>query len=775
MSVTSLQDQVASFLNKRVVAPKVGGAPSPDLETASVLESLALAFMLQPKAALYSHYLAKNGLVVSIDKEVSAIESLKLTIQDLGNVTYAIKDTKNLARAQAAALQLSLQGQLSSDSNAFERYSVAIDDFLEKQLGKNVKRPGATVMVRPGDEAKESLPSDLSTTEDAHADFLARLYALAVGIPNFLTTPFSALVGENAVYRVKKDLDEITVTLGEDDSGSQSRDVANRLIAGRATIRMTGSSVDISAPVVSTTLRLPPGRLLSGQSIATAAVATTAVGPFTMASGGSLSMTVDGQTVTTSALNQANNAAAILSAAVAYPVSVPPNYHLFLRLDAASGITWLPGVAGSTEDGTFYDANPLGLGHSWFYDQTSATYYKTIKAVLNSGSPIAPPGSTSSLSRSLSNVVTAVNLALGSLGFAAEFVGAGSNRLLISASTPSIAKIAIARSAFMMETQSNGQAGDTGATALVRRSYSNTFHESLGFTSGQVGNSGSTPASRIAAGLSIVFPSLVTSRLTTDDAIEMTTLVSSPGVAIDFTGTWVASLGLVAQYIAESTTVGLLDGSDPASPIGVVDVGDVLQSSTGSSSVSALSTSALTLSAPIRTFSGGITITSALYLVWVEATNQLQSFLSSWVEGPYASGLPTLDRLIAVLIGSPASPRRREALDLLDDLKSQLLSLRSALTTSAATLPRGSASKEKAVVNNTITTFTERKLDRAVDFLLKCQLQDIFELDWQTASYGGNLMKAAADVARQDVRFPDTTKDEGFEVGGTKALRNSNG
>ena len=134
-----------------------------------------------------------------------------------------------------------------------------------------------------------------------------------------------------------------------------------------------------------------------------------------------------------------------------------------------------------------------------------------------------------------------------------------------------------------------------------------------------------------------------------------------------------------------------------------------------------------------------------------------------------------MDRVVAVLIGSPSSPRRNEAIAILDDLKSQLLGLQSSVTSSAATLPQGSASREKATINGIISVFMERRYDRALDLLLRCALQEIFELDWQSASYGGNLMKAAADIAQNDIQFPDTTKDKGFEVGGMRALRNSNG
>lgn len=766
MSVRSLQDQVDSLLNKSVVQPKVGGVASPDVETASVIESLALAMMLQPRSAFYAYYLARNGLTTAINSEVAAIDALKLTIQDLSNNTFAIKDTKALKRAQAAMLQLSTQGQVSSDSNAFDRYNVAVNDFLDKQLSKNIKKPNSTEMVRPGEEAGLALPTDLATVKSAHTVFLDRLYALAVGITNFANTPFSSLVGANVVYRTKKDLDSLVAEIEADESGSQSRDAAVRLIAGRAAVRMLGTSIDLQAPVIDTVRHLPPDQLLSGESPATPAAAATAAGPFVMAPGGSLSMTAGGATVTSFALSQAGNAAAILGDAVTYPVLVPANYHLFLKLEAISGLSWTPGVAGTTEDGTFSE---LTLGSGWTLDG-AGTYFKTFKVVLNSGSTLTTPaGSASPMSMTLANVLSAINTALGSVGSAQEFVAAGSNRILIYGDTK-VQRISIALSSFTMEPQSLGYVGSTGATVLVPRLYTNSFHSSLGFSALPVGETGSTPADRVLQAMQMVFPSLVSFSLGTDGKIVMTSLVTGPGASLAFAGSWAGSLGLSASYQATSSRVLLKNEAGSVSPVGLLDVGDSFICSSGSGTVTALRSDSFEIDSAIPTFTGPITVTSALLRVWSFLDGQVQSFLGPWIDSKFSSDLSSLDQLIAVLIGSPTSPRRSEAIALLDDLRSQLTALQAALTGSQGMLLGASATKEKAALSNVISLFTERKYDRALDLLLQCKLQEIFELDWQSVSYSGALMKAAESVAQADVKFPDLTQDEGFDVQGRREV-----
>lgn len=795
MSTRTLQDQINTLLSKSVILPKVSGVPSPDVETASIIESLALAMMLQPRAAYYAYYLAKNGLVAAINTEIAAIEALKLDIEDLGNVTYAIKDTSDLRRAQSAMLQLGTQNQMSSESGVFNRYSIAVDDFLNKQLAKNIKRPNATDMTRPGEEAGSSLPTDLTTLKGNHSDFLDRLYSAAVGISNFINTPFSSIVGTNAVYRSKADLDTLIKEIEADESGSQSRDAAIRLIAGRASLRTVGAPVTLQGQVVDTALHLPPDQLLSGESEPAAVNASTPSLPlgFVMAPGGSLSMTIDGQTITTTALNQAENYAAVLSApGIVYPVDVPANYHLFLRLEAIDGLLWAPGAPGTSYQGTFGDTNPLGLGNYWSYEERTLTYFKTIKVTLNSGyAPTVPlevpPGGPTPQPRTLADVRLAVFNALGPIltpvlapdqpvryGTAVEFVTAGSGRILIIANNPMIKRIEIVDTHFVMEPQSPTQAaGGVGATNYTGRHYTLSFHEELGFELGQRADTGITPASRIRDAIDIIFPSMVTTVLNTDGYITMTSLVTKPGVTMEFSGTWITSLGLVqpggsSTYVAGSNLVMLQGTSGVVSPIGVVDIGDVLTSSTGSAVIAALHEDNIELETYVLTFIGNITVISGLYLVGEEINSQVQSFLVDWINGPFAVDLTSLDRVIAVLIGSPTSPRRSEAVALLDSLKTQLLALQASITTTSTVLAANGALKEKAVINNIVSIFTERGFDRALDLLLRCKLQELFELDWQTASYGGNLMKAAENIARADVSFPNTTKDEGFEIKGQR-------
>jgi hypothetical protein len=110
------------------------------------------------------------------------------------------------------------------------------------------------------------------------------------------------------------------------------------------------------------------------------------------------------------------------------------------------------------------------------------------------------------------------------------------------------------------------------------------------------------------------------------------------------------------------------------------------------------------------------------------------------------------------LSGNPTPVFINKALTLLGDLKTKLQTIQTSL--SAISLPANSATSERAVVNGIINTFIERKYDKALDMFLKCELAELLQIDLQTASYGGSLLKSMSDFAQSNIRFPNKQNDE---------------
>lgn len=726
MSVRSLQDHITSLVGRNVAEAKVVGSNSPDLEARAIIESIALNLLLKPKSVLYAAHLARNGLQNVVTQEIAAVDAMSKTVDDLANTTFSSASTLHLDKATNALLQIEGLEKIDINSQAFKRFDKSIDDFLNKSLAKTVRRLGNTELSRPSTEAAADLPTDFSSLESLHEELLSRLYALSVGVENFTTSPLGTILGLTTAYRARVDIQDITDIVNAGESGTQARDIAIRLLGDRAAMKSVGSLPTISAPLLDTLNEVPTGFVLQAQSDPATASVTSAVGPFVFSALASATITVNGTTLNTTRFPQTtfdlqNKAFVVSEAGIVFPVTIPATYYLFIhltRLTAAFGYAL----------------------------QTDGTYLKQIRVPFTAG-PI-----------SLSQVVANLNSALGSDGVAAEYINAGTSRILIAANSP-VTMINIA--AYHTE-PSASSLGDLNV-------FTNSADTLLGFFIGQHGVSGSTPIQIVVDAFNRIFGSLITASVTPDQRVLLTTLLDSVGTYL--TVTTDTSLAINGTSRAQSSSIRLFGtvygvATDPVDPAPLMDPNDVFKAPTGTSSVLTVNTTRITLASPLNTFSGNVTVTSALVDAFNLFEAAVQSFLTSWLETDYAKDLTTLNRAVAVLSGKATPATRNAVKAILSDLKTQLQSLASALT--LGPIPTGAASEEQAVVAGVISSLIERKYDQALTFFLELRLQELFELTGETASFGGNVLKTMSDLAASDIVFPNTKLDE--DKGGIKGV-----
>lgn len=740
MASTTVQDQATALLQQQVAESKIRGSPAPDIEAAAILQSIATSLILTPKSILYVSLLAKNGFLAALAAELTQIQSCIKDLDDLSNQVFKITDVSDLEQARIALLSIeNSQQQLSSKNASFSVYLNGINNFLNNQLAPNVKTPGATELVRPSTEAQTDLVNDFAQLQTLHADTLDRFYALAVGIQNFLSSPIGMAIGLSAATRSRQDIDSILSTIQTDPSGTGSRDFATRLITAKAALSLLGTTPDITKPQLDTTQQLPAGYDVTGVSDPASAVAKTSPGPFTFTTTDHLTAIV-GTVITqpVSTLFPAENQPAILSSAVTYPVTITSGQNLFLQFTADPSQTFT-----LQPDGT-YTATTIALGASWNL-QPDGTYTKVYRIPLTAGS------------RSITQIVADINAVIGSpsIGLAAQF--ASTNQILIygfsNAPNQFFSRIGI---------------GLFSPSLSVPYYFANSAHATLGFGIHQFGVPGTT-ADLALAGLEAYFSSLFTFQENTDGTISFTTIQNTPGTTAAFSGGVATTLGLAASYAATNGTVtlsGTVNGvpTDPVNPIGLFDVGDLFTSSTGSEAVQGISSTEFTLAAALPTFSGAVTVTSALYSVWVLFNQAIQAALIPWLLTKYSQNLNVINAAIAPLSGSPKPAFINAAKALLNDLSTQIGNLLTTFSSGTYSISAGAASKEIVVINNIIATFQERKYDRAQDSFLRCKIVDVFSMDWQTLSFGGNFLRSAMDVARTDVKFVNTTADEQSNV-----------
>lgn len=321
MAVT-LEERVQGLLSRDLALPKSAGVQSSGLEASAVFESVAMSLMLKPRAAFYFEHLARNGLVKAARAEIELLDELRAAVQDLGNISHQVDGAPLLRRARTALLQLEDLPRLSSGQAALTLFENSVQEFLSKHLGKNVRRRGAPGLVRPAAEALAALPKVVAELQAAHADLLDRLYTLSTGVENFLNAPFSALLGTSTVARARRDLEEVLQVVESGGGAAAARELAERLIAGRAAIKTMAAPPDPLAPLFDDIVTTESG----------AAEARSVPGPF-LIDDTPFSVTVNG--VTRSFFLFATDGAGLVSKPITFPVVLPAGSGLSLMVDGA--------------------------------------------------------------------------------------------------------------------------------------------------------------------------------------------------------------------------------------------------------------------------------------------------------------------------------------------------------------------------------------------------------------------------------------------------------
>lgn len=698
MTVRSLQEQVDLLLSRKVAEDRNFGRQSVDLEASALQGNFATTLLLNPRVVLYFAHLARNGLLKALQDESSALQALSKDIDDLGNVTTSISSTTELEKAKTALLQLENQETLATGP-AFKRLDAALSSFLDKRLSKNVRRHGSAELVRPAEEARQDLPGSFTGLLELHSAMLSRLFALSVGVQNFQSTPLTTTIGSSLAFRVRDDIQDIIDEISVDSSGARSRDYAIRTLAARASLRAVVNPPQIEDPVLDTEARLPKGYALSAYSSIEPAIAVGTKGPF--ANVGSLSVTVDGVTeVATPALGDGPT---IVGEAVAWPITVPGNHHLFFSVDGVS-----------------------------------------TRVVLNQ--------TDIPIQMSLAQVASAIQDAGLSAG---EFCKPGTSRLMVSAPGKSALAVDLSFTGTKLTTMTSGAFDDMVFNLTVL--YTNSAHELAGLPLGT--EVPGYTAARVVDGLNAFFTKCLAS--VRDEAVVLMTTTPDFGTQMTVSGNMAGTLGLAGTFYGQSDTLFLTgstpDGSLP-NPSALVSRGDTVSTSSGSALVKAVSADSIVLQSALRTFSGPISVKSGLYESWGLLNAGVRSFILRWRSSPFMKGLGRLGSLIAVLAGSSTPAQRAQASDVIKDLADWLADLVEVLE--SAQLPEGGASLERPIAENLLSTLTERKYDLAVDLLSQCRVSEFFDLDYQSMSYGGSLLKASSDLARADLVFPNRAKDE---------------
>lgn len=701
MALTSVQEQVDLYLRRRLVETRTAGTPSVQIEAAAVLETVALNLTLYPRVVFYLHHLARNGLLKLVEDELLLVAETKKLVEDLGNPSYAIKDLSSLKRARTSLLALEGQGSLTS-SGSFRSFDAAVTEFLNKHLAKNVRKSSSPEMVRPGAEAAEALPAAVASLTSLHEETLLRLSDLLYGVQEYeAASAASGGIGKTVAFRIRQDIETILDELEEDSQAVKSREYAVRLVAARAVLQMLATPPSLFDDRINTEKELPYGYSLEAVSPSAPVELRSSAGPWGFATTNSYTFTVSGQPGESASLPVGTN--------------ITPFGNVVLMALCGSG-----------------DIDFPASSHLFF--SLDGTVYRI---------PINPSTSSATVSRAA--IIAAIEANGGGVlhasaeSFGMYVYGAGNTLEILSTYTE----------------------GHVGSTSGVPTEWSSDAYALLSFLSLQASIGTYTPE--------FLYEALTYQVMELSVDREVSELVLSatlpPGSSLSMTsvepgGAFFGASRTLHPEISTFSLFGEAPGLAPGavSPVDLVDPGDVVVFPAGSRSVESVEESSVVLASPVRSYSGPFRIESGLLVMWRGLLSGLSAFTRGLQASGYADGLGKLDVLIAPLYGSPTPARRQGAIDALQVLENTLSSLQTVLRSNPLPYSGGA---EVAVTEGIVSTLTERKYDRALAMLLRGRPAALLSMDWQTVSFGGELMAAASEVARSDISWPNPSMDEG--------------
>jgi len=694
MALLTIQEQVATLLQRNLVEDKTRGTPSVQVEAAAVLDSVALNLVFNPRTVLYFAHLARNALLRLVGDELASATTLEKTIEDLGNQSYSLRDLKSLQRAKTSLLQIETQGQVLSTEGAFKGFDEAVSDFLNKQLSKNVRKQGVADLVRPSVEAERALPPDYEMLKSLHSQVDARLGYLMNGVRAFSSESLAGVIGLNVAFRVRRDIEAIIADLESDPTAAGSREYAIRLISAQSVLGLLGTPPNVFDAKVSTNDGLPYGYSLHAVSAVQPNVQiSNPPGPWTIPFG-------------------TQN----------YSINITPG--------------------GGVSDAFWYGDAPMMLGSTtgpWTIPAQGGLFFvingNSYRVVLNdSGSPAT---------KTAAEVVAAINAQVGTYIAAQKGWTGTQERIGMRSYTPAV--FSLTDSILVPH---------SGATSGADTLWTNSVRELLGLPTDS-DDGVRTPLVMTDFFTTIFAPLSAQVQVTAqEDTVTVTTSLV-PGQTVElFAPILFTPLGHVPAYSEEISLAGTYLGQEitPDLP-SLVGRGDTLTSSTGTSPIASVGESLL-LDFSLPLFDGPVVIESGLVKMWQELQLALDAFAETWLRG---GSLDKLETAIAPLYGSPTLARRNDALDALHDLVVVLESLQTVLSS----YPLVSAvDSERGVAEGIMATLLERKFDRARAFLLQGRFVEVFALDWQTASFSGEMLAAASAVAKTDITWPSPSTEE---------------
>lgn len=696
------QAAVTKFLESSAVVDKEDPTSNSADEVQTILESVALAFLLYPQAALSFVLQANNVLQQVATADLSILTYILKAIGEVDNPDQPITDTSDLTEAQTALVEVDRLGRVSSDVQAYGRYTQAVNRFLDNKLSKTLKRRRTGELERTGPEAKQDLFRILSAFGPVHGVLISRMGLLLNSVSDFQSVSLTKIVATTTVARVRASIDKVIAGVVSNQLSKTA--TAVELLAGAAALTSISNSRQVYDPTVATGT-YPAGRTIE---VSSNSISATATGTGTPTSLGAIS-TPWSFDVTTD------------------PLLSGPAYSVTLPVTGASGRAWVASAVGSA----VYDLSSSNTVYVEFDGITPPANEPVMVRTV-----VLPTGSAVTLAA----ILTALNNVSTGLinGTAVEIPNTG--RILIY--------------------------GDGSTTRIVIRNHiAGTFdvggnfipadpsaHDVLGFTANQT--SGDPNVFTSADLVSLVASRVPTATFSVVNGVP-TIASNSTNIrsSLSFTGAVAAAFGFSGAYSAQPSYLELIEDGDAVDPASLgVYVGSVVSAPDydGTNNIFApvakiSGTQLLFVNGVLipRVVQGNVKVVSPL----VFAVQQLLNALTSYT-GVFDNDTQTLQRVLSPVLSKPTQAQTADAKKTIQAVQTKVTNLLSLLS---GTVIDPAQTEFSAISTQISASLEERGIDRGLDLLQAGQFSAFFALTSEDASKGTRFLKASEQVGRNEL------------------------
>lgn len=243
---SELLNEVSQLFRTEVDPGKEGGTLNTAVEYQQVLEMTSTAFLFNHESIFYLARLAANNLSATIQQEASILEDLLVLIDDLGEVGKPVRDTVSLSNARTATLSLDAAQSVTGRPET-DRFVRQIDKFAD-QLKTNIASSSRTTeLVRPREEARNLINTNLDRLAEVHEDLLVRTYALRDVLDEYLELDIPSRVSSTVLRSVDVRLQEAALKVQESSDAenlSLNRELFLQALANKVGVKLLDSFTD---------------------------------------------------------------------------------------------------------------------------------------------------------------------------------------------------------------------------------------------------------------------------------------------------------------------------------------------------------------------------------------------------------------------------------------------------------------------------------------------------------------------------------------------------